>query len=80
MDEYFPTLSNNEVHDLYYIKHLLEGWICEIFPIAVEERNAIIHEQLRSITKASPQTNSISTEWMLSWLLKVENGCYTLPK
>jgi hypothetical protein len=43
MDKDFPTISDYKVHNLGDIKASLEGWIGQIFPIEVKERDPLVH-------------------------------------
>lgn len=80
VDEDFPSLSDAIVHDLHYVEHLLEGGVSHVLPEAIEELDAVVHHQFGCIAEPRLQTDPISAEGMLSWLLEVKDGCYTRSK
>ena len=62
------------VHQLTNTYGLLVTWEAEILPVEVEILDAVVHEELRGVTKSCSRNDSITTKWMLTWLLKVEDG------
>lgn len=69
MDQYFPTISNDEIHHLDGIKTTFKGWIGEVSPEEVEEWYAIVHQKFWGVWKTIFQAYPISTVRMFSRFL-----------
>lgn len=70
--ECLATRFDDEVHHLGNVEHLLEWGVRQVFPIAVEERNPIVHQMLWRVGETSLQVDAVTAKRVLSRLLQIE--------
>jgi hypothetical protein len=77
--EDLPTRLSHEVHDLNDVEELVEFGVSEVLPVAVEEGDLVLHEELGRVGETRRGDDAVTTVRVLAWLLQVEHRCHTLP-
>ena len=66
------------MHYLHYPYSYFMLGNSQVFPIKVVVLNAIVHKELRRVAKTNFRYDSVTTIWMLTGLLQIENSLNSL--
>lgn len=69
MHQRLPALLHNKVHDLHDVEELVESGVGQVLPVAIEEGDSAVHEELRRVGEASRGDDAVPAVGVLARLL-----------
>jgi hypothetical protein len=73
VDTNFPAFSDAHVEDVHDPHHVLESSTGHVLPTLIETVNSVLVEVLWDVTETNIRNDSVTTVWVLSRFLQIQN-------